>query len=197
MSDIEYRAATVAAVSYPKRLVSMVVMPYERESDQAEYQGRMIREVFARGAFDGVERRARKVHLNRDHDPHRLVGQAVEFHSDDDSLRAECRIGRTPLGDETLALAADDLLDASAGFAVMKETWQPGPVRRILKAFLAHIALVPDPAYPDARVLAVRAAPDQPAGALERPPTPNLDQVRAWRLEAAYDALSRSPTRVP
>jgi HK97 family phage prohead protease len=192
MNEIEYRSAAVAGVSFPERTISLVVMPYDTET-MVEHQGRVIREVIARGAFDGIQRRSNKVHVNRDHDPARVVGRAVAFHPEADAgLVADCRIARTLLGDETLQLADEQILDASAGFAPMEQRWEPGPLRRVIKAFLAHIAMTPDPAYPGAKVLAVRTAPEAVTRPQERPETPNLDLIRSWRQQAAYDSLTSS-----
>jgi phage head maturation protease len=100
-------------------------------------------------------------------------------------LVAELRIAQTPLGDETLALADEDCLDASAGFAPMSggETWPERDWRRVTKAFLGHIAMTPDPAYSGAGVLAVRGAASSQS---EPPATPHLDEVRAWTLTERY-----------
>ena len=71
------------------------------------------------------------------------------------------RIANTRDGDDVLELAADDLLGASVGFAPYPggEEYSPDRTRRrITKAFLAHIAMVGEPAYQGAKVLAVRAA---------------------------------------
>lgn len=191
MNPIEFRSATVAEVSFPKRTIDLVVMPYESET-MVEFQGRLVREVVSRGAFTGIDRRANRVKVNRDHDVTKVVGRAVAFHPDaEQGLVAECRIAQTPLGDETLQLADEEILDASAGFAPMEQRWEERSLRRIVKAFLSHIALTPDPAYPDAKVLAVRTRPETPAGPLVAVETPNLDQIRAWRLQSAYDALGR------
>ena len=84
------------------------------------------------------------------------------------------RIAKTALGDETLALADEDCLGASVGFAVAgggQELDRVNRRRRIKKAFLDHLAFVPDPAYSGAGVLSVRSAPSA---------TPNLDEVLAW-----------------
>jgi len=190
----EFRAAAVAGVSRPKRIIDLVVMPYDTET-VVEHQGRMVRETIDRGAFDGIEARPRRVSVNRDHDKTRLVGKAVAFHPDADAgLVAECRIAQTALGDETLQLAAEELLDASAGFAPLEQRWE-GNLRRVTRAWLDHIAMTPDPAYPDARVLAVRKAAEAPEQRSLPVNTPNLDRVRAWHLQAAYDALS-GPRRV-
>jgi hypothetical protein len=51
--------------------------------------------------------------------------------------------------------------------------------RRILKAFLDHLAMVEDPAYVGAEVLAVRAGPSGLAVANRPlPKTPALDEAR-------------------
>jgi HK97 family phage prohead protease len=191
MNPIEFRSAVVSEVSFPHRTIDLVVMPYESET-MVEFQGRLVREVVSRGAFTGIDRRANRVKVNRDHDVTKVVGRAVAFHPDaEQGLVAECRIAQTPLGDETLQLADEEILDASAGFAPMEQRWEERSLRRIVKAFLSHIALTPDPAYPDAKVLAVRTRPEGPVGPLVAAETPNLDRIRAWRLEAAYDALGR------
>jgi HK97 family phage prohead protease len=181
-------------VSFPERTIELVVMPYEEETivEHPQRPGVAVVEVCSRGAYDGIERRANRVKVNRDHRDDRIVGRALTLHpSRTEGLVGKLRIANTPLGDETLELAADECLDASAGFRPIN----PGGVRwetrsrcRLLKCFLGHIALVGEGAYPSAKVLAVRAAAAPPA---ERPATPNLDLVRAWRLTERYDSLSR------
>lgn len=166
-------------------------MPYEEES-LVEWQGRMVTEICSRGAFDGIERRANRVRVNRDHDLSRTVGRALSFHpSRDEGLVAEIRIAKTELGDETLTLADEEILDASAAFLPMPggEKWESRSRRRLNKCWLGHIALTPDPAYESARVLAVRQA----AGviAAEHVPTPNLDSLRAMLLAERYDRLDQ------
>ena len=66
------------------------------------------------------------------------------------------------------------------------EHWESRDRVRIRKAWLGHVALVPEPAYEGARVLAVRNAAELEG---ERPATPNLDEVRAWRLAEQYAKL--------
>jgi len=184
---LEYRAATQLGVSFPKRTIELVVMPYEQEAFVA-YQDRMVTEVVSAGAFDGIERRANRIRVNRDHDLTRTVGRAIALHpSRIEGLVAELRISSTPLGDETLQLADDEILDASAGFLPMPggEVWETRSRRRLNKCWLGHIAMTPDPAYLGANVLAVRSADERPpAGS-----TPNLDTVRAWLAEDRYSRL--------
>jgi HK97 family phage prohead protease len=189
--ELEYRTATVVGTSFPDRIIELIVMPYEQMT-VADYRGRMVHEVFHRGAFDGIERRANRIRVNRDHDVKRTVGRAVRLHpSRDDGLVAELRIAKTPLGDETLELADQECLDASAGFLPMPggERWEGRTVRHLDRAWLGHIAMTPEPAYQDARVLSVRSASltEAPGGIS----TPNIEQVYAWRAQDDYDRLSR------
>src|SRR4029077_18677440 len=188
-TELRIRAAEVVGVSFPERTLELIVIPYETETLVPHPRGeqRMVTEVVSRGAFDGIDRRAIRVGVNRDHDVRRTVGRAVAFHpSRSEGLIAEVRISRTELGDETLQLAADGVLDASAGFAPIPpggEVWESRNRCRIVKGWLGHIAMTPDPAYDGARVLAVRSA--------QTVTTPNLEELEIQRLRDAYDALDR------
>jgi HK97 family phage prohead protease len=189
-NELEFRSAELAAVDFPKRTIEVIVTPWEQEAE-VEHKGRMIREIFSRGAYDGIERRPNRIRVNRDHDIRRMIGRAVAFHpTRDEGLVGELRIARTPLGDETLELADERILDASAEFAVMPggETWT-GRVRRITKAWLGGVALTPIPAYKDANVLAVRTT--TPAGETERPLTPNRDRLELIRFQELYADINR------
>ena len=207
--EVEFRQAEIAGIDFPNRTIELIVMPYERESEFAMVDGRPVTEIVSRGAFDGVEQRTSQVKVNRGHVLDAVVGKTLALHpSREEGLVAEVRISRTELGEETLVPADDGILDASAGFALMRKGGMTGPVvpraevwesrsrRRLNHLFLHHIAMTPDPAYEDARVLAVRAAvvaQDAPA-AVEA--TPNLDrlQVERWRAQMA-DLDRRYPSQ--
>jgi HK97 family phage prohead protease len=183
--EIEYRASRQLEVSFPKRQIELVVMPYETEA-QVVHRGRLIREIVSRGAFEGIDANHRRVAVNRGHKIDQVVGKAIAFHpSRQEGLIAELRIARTPDGDETLALADEGLLDASAGFGVPAggEAWAERGLRRLNRLWLDHIAMVPDPAYQGASVLAVREKADPDPNAAGRP---NLEVVRGWRLADRY-----------
>jgi len=189
--ELEFRHAKQIGVSFPDRTIELVAMPYEEET-LVEWQGRMVTEICSAGAFDGIERRANRVRVNRDHDLTRTVGRAIAFHpSRIDGLVAEIRIAQTPLGDETLTLADEGILDASAGFLPMPggEKWETRSRRRLNKCWLGHIAMTPDPAYESARVLAVRQAAAVIAN--ERPAPPNLDALRDALLSERYSELEK------
>lgn len=179
--EIEFRQAAQVGVSFPKRQIELVVMPYETEA-KVVHKGRLIREVVARGAFEGLDAKRRRVMVNRGHITDRVVGKAIAFHpSRTDGLVAELQIAKTPDGDETLALANEGLLDASAGFGVPDggESWPERGLRRLTRIWLDHVAMTPDPAYAGhTPVLAVRDTQEPTVTATR----PNLDTVRAWRL---------------
>jgi HK97 family phage prohead protease len=186
---LEYREASLVSVSFPDRTIELIVMPYETETGVIE-KGKRFTEIVSRGAFDGIERRANRIRVNRDHDVTRTVGRALALHpSRDEGLVAELRIAQTQLGDETLALADEGILDASAGFLPMPngETWEGRDRRRLTKLWLGHIAMTPDPAYETARVLAVRSQslPEATGGVS----TPNLDKLFSLIREDRYASL--------
>lgn len=187
---LEYREAQTVAVDFPSRIIEVIVSPWEQETEIRE-NGKVFREVFSRGAYDGIERRPNRVRANLNHDHTRWVGRAVALHpSRDEGLVAEVRIARTTDGDNTLALADEGILDASAEFSVMPggQEWK-GKLRRITKAWLGGIAFTGEPAYPGAQVIAVRAS-ETPSEALSGIPAarPNFDRLEMERwTELAAD----------
>ena len=158
-APLEMRSAATADVTTYNRTIEIVAAPAEQPADVI-IDGRMVEERFARGAFAGCELGTRRVPVNRDHVMERLCGKAVHLDPHHHrGLIATLKIAPTPLGDETLALAADDCLDASVGFRVPTGgvTWNPGRTERhVTRALLDHIALTSQPAYQSANVLALR-----------------------------------------
>jgi HK97 family phage prohead protease len=187
---IRTRAAATLEVRHPKREIDIVAVPYDEPAEVFE-DGRWVTEDIARGAFDGIERRANRIKVLRGHNVDVLddlapnvIGRAMTMHPDrDEGLVATLRISHTSLGDDTLELADDGVLDASIGFAPMTDgiRWNTRSARTITRAFLHHIALVPYPAYEGANVLAVRAERLSVGTS-----TPLLDRILAERLAAQY-----------
>lgn len=153
---VEQRDARPVTVT--DRVITVIAVPYE-EPAVVNFRGAVWTEVFDRNAFrDGADP-GRRVPVNRDHDRTRLVGKVVGFDTTDRrGLLVSIRIANTELGDETLALAAEDMLSASVGFSVPKGGEQldhDRMTRRVLRANLDHIALVSQPAYPGAVITGV------------------------------------------
>jgi hypothetical protein len=185
---VEHRESVVGDVSFPQRIIEVVVVPYD-EAAIVEYRGEMWQESFERGAWDGIETRPdqEQVKANRDHDRTRLVGKVVRYEpSRQEGLVADVKIAKTALGDETLALADEGMIGVSAGFAarmrdqVFNRRAKPLPSRRVKKAFLDHIAFLGDHAYKGAGVLNVRSD-GQEAAELPKLVTPVLDELIAWQ----------------
>lgn len=186
--EVEVRTAPALEVRFAERMIDLIAVPYD-EPTEVMYRGRVVAETVARGAFEGVQMRARDFKVNRAHDLERPIGWVKKFRPRDDrGLVAEIGpIRNTRDGDDALELAADGLLGASIGFKIQPggEEWAlDRRSRRVTKAWLDHIALTGDPAYAGAKVLAVRRA--EPLAEGQRAPTPLLDEVLAWVLADRY-----------
>jgi HK97 family phage prohead protease len=192
---IEFRSSTITEVNTRQRLVDLIAVPWNQEA-QVVWQGDVWKEVFTRGAFPGIET-AKGVRVNREHHVGDTVGKVIAFEDAAEGLLSQVKIANTSRGEETLALADEDMISASVGFTVKK----PSDVqinsrtreRRVMRAFLHHLAMVESPAYEGAHVLAVRGEPSglQVVEQEAPPSTPALDvfrddEVFAWarrRLE--------------
>jgi phage head maturation protease len=184
--ELFYRSAAVASVRHPDRIIEVCAVPYEQDA-VVDYHGRRVVETIARHAFAAEAAVDRKRLVNRDHDPARTVGVVRRLDDRDDGLYAALRIGVGQLGDETLDWAADGILDASVAFGAEGDgiRWAPDRrSRRVTRAdVLAHVALVPDPAYRGATVVAVRHAAPVAADPYL---TPNLDRITLADLAGRY-----------
>jgi HK97 family phage prohead protease len=194
---IEIRSAHQVDVNFPKRMIELIVMPYESPGE-VEHRGRLITEVVSRGAFANINASRRRISVNRDHLIPEVIGKAVALHpSRQEGLVAEIKISGSDIGERSLIQASEGLLDASAGFMLKRnrpdaEVWETRNRRRLNHLWLHHIALTPDPVYEDARVLAVRNQSTVPLQRQGQPATPNIDLVRGWQLEDAYARLGGS-----
>jgi HK97 family phage prohead protease len=181
-APIETRSATLSGVDVPRRELEVVAVPYGGEA-VVEYRGEVWLESFERGSFDGIEGRPNRIKAIRDHDKTKIVGRAISFSPErEEGLVSVIKLAQTPNGDETLALAKEDMIDVSAGFAVRGRDQvfdRAKQTRLIRKAFLDHIAFVADGAYEGARVLDVRKSRER-AASMEPLVTPRLDEVVAW-----------------
>jgi HK97 family phage prohead protease len=175
---VEIRAAQLTNVDFDERIIEVLAIPYDQEA-AVPYGGQMVIETVAPGAFDGIETREEHVSANRDHDYARTFGKVVSYRTDDPTgLIANVYVSDTGLGNETLRLAADGILKPSVGMLIRRsdQILRKG-TRRVKRAFLDHIALVPNPAYKGAGVLAVRQEQGLPTEQEAVQPTPNLDKI--------------------
>jgi HK97 family phage prohead protease len=190
-APVEIRSAVVTDVSFPQRIIELLAVPYD-EWAWVEHHGKMIEEAFEPGAFGQIQNRASRFLVNLEHDPNRIVGRCQALHPDrPEGLISELRIRRGPEGDQVLTDAEDQMVGGSVGFAALPENihWETRSRRKVMKAFLDHIALTFSPAYLSAVPLDVRSStsPIVPvATTIERVPTPNLDMILAERLAKQY-----------
>lgn len=187
---VEIRSSSITGVDARQRIIDLVAVPWDQEAEVL-WQGEPWREVFVRGAFDGIEDHAGRIRVNREHRFGDTVGKVVRFENADDGLRAQVKVAKTERGDETLALAEEDMISASVGYRVKRpsdvQINRRTQMRRVMRAFLDHLAMVEAPAYAGAQVLSVRAGSEglQVVEQKALPATPALDEfandeVLAW-----------------
>jgi phage head maturation protease len=188
---VETRSDGVAVdgVDFGQRIITVLAVPYEQPT-QVPFHQEMWTEVFSRSAFNGIESQTRKIPATAaleipapDHAGARLVGRVISSDPHGEAgLVSEVRISRTESGDEALELARDEALSVSVGFMVKnprfdQELDRYKKTRRVNRAFLDHLAFVGQPAYPGAKILAMRAE-DADVLEIEQPftPTPRMDE---------------------
>lgn len=176
---IEWRAARMDDVNISERIIRVVAVPYEQRT-QVPIGNELWNEQFLYGAFSNLGQQERqRFSVNRDHDKHRTIGRVVNYDAaDPKGLIIESKISPTDLGEETLILAADDALGGSVGFSARRSDciWDRATMTRsVQRAYLDHLAFVPDPAYEGAQVLSVRS------GDGEDPwqPLPVIDEIKS------------------
>lgn len=128
-------------------------------------------EQFAPGTFaDLVSSHARVKLTDYNHSDKRVpVGASLLFEERSAGLWGRFRLNNTPEGESARANAAEGVYQGlSIGFYPRAEELRAG-VRTVTSAHLDHVSLVEQPAYVDARIMALR----------------NADALAAWRAIAA------------
>lgn len=176
---IEWRSARMDDVNIKDRVIRVIAVPYEQRT-QVPIGSEVWWEQFLYGAFSNLGQQERqRFSVNRDHDKHRTIGRVINYDAaDPKGLIIESRISPTELGEETLILAADDALGGSVGFSARRSDciWDRHTMTRsVQRAYLDHLAFVPDPAYEGAQVLSVRSGG---VGEVWQP-TPAIDEVQS------------------
>lgn len=136
-------------------------------------------ECFERGAFaDLVASRAKVKLTDYNHSRDRVpVGYSAAVEDRADGLWMRFRLNRTPEGQSALDNTLDDVYQGfSVGFIARADEMRDG-VRHVTSARLDHVSLVTEPAYTDARILAVRSADV-------------ADELARWRALAAPRTLT-------
>lgn len=143
------------------RTIDALIVPYGVEADVSDDGRTFYREIWAPGAFDEqlVAGHRLKVLMNYEHQRgiQNVVGKGISLRSESDGLHGSFEILTTSAGDTALELVNAEILDGISLEAYAKRSVRTsgGAVRRV-KAHLDGAALCRNPAFKDARVLAVR-----------------------------------------
>jgi hypothetical protein len=150
-----------------------VCVPYGRTTLKAGYPRG---ERFLAGAFADLPTTRAKIRLTDSHDDtgRRPIGVGVEFRDEAAGLWGRFRFYNTPEGRGGRENVAEDTYGGlSVGFLPVEERTGDDGAREIVKARLFHVSLVDEPAYDDARILAVRWA------------VPNVEELLAVEYDLA------------
>jgi HK97 family phage prohead protease/HK97 family phage major capsid protein len=135
-----------------KRQIWARIIPYGEAVDIPGYG----REMFTRGAIEGLSPEATTLFYNHGHRQGLMpIGKVLELQERDDGAYALMEVSRTTAGDEAWQLAKDRVLKfLSPGFLVRSRDRRSGNTT-ISK--LLEISLTPFPTYQGAQVLATRS----------------------------------------
>ena len=125
------------------------------------------------------------------HSPMDWLGKGVEFTAEPDHLRGTFRVFDGPVGDHVLSvLDGMSEFGVSVGFAAVNSELRDGvTVRTDVK--LREVSLTPNPAYADARVLAVRDGHLIDPEPEPAPSAPTILPPEVARFNALMEALAR------
>ena len=159
---LELALSPEVTASAEDRTITGLVLPYNVAAQRTS-AGPV---VFQAGSIEHHPDLAR-IKLLVDHDTTQSVGFCVALDNTADGVSATFRIERSPAGDEALAKASPESLTRdglSVGVDVlMAHQAADGSHLLVTRAQLNEVSLVSLPAYPDARVLTVRASMHDPA----------------------------------
>jgi HK97 family phage prohead protease len=143
-----------------QRTVCGIAVPFgtATEINEGRYS---YKEVVQRGAFTRTitERGPQRVKALVNHNQLAApIGRAETLREDALGLYCELRISKTVAGDETLELVRDGALDAfSIGFVPIQTERRGDDTIVRTEVSLREVSIVAFPAFPDARITAVRA----------------------------------------
>lgn len=156
---LEVRATTTEG---DRHTLDALCVPYDTPTYTTPHRGG---EMFAPDAFADLLAAPQswpKVRLTDSHtdsDVRRPVAKATEFRTSAEGLVGRFQFFNTPEGRGAWENVAEGTYGGlSVGFVALAEGRTPAGVREVRSARLHHVSLVDEPAYKEARVLALRAA---------------------------------------
>lgn len=178
MSDLTTRDYHIRDMQLTGRTLVLACVPFDTPNWVMEPDRGEFREVFRRGAFAGpvADPRRTKLRVNHDQSPIAFYGHGLELREDARYLMGEFRVTPGPDGDKLLELVhGEEFGGVSIGFTGgfnQATTDADGPLvehTRIKR--MPEVSLVDEPAYTEAKVLAVREKAHNDAARAE---------LRAW-----------------
>lgn len=161
MTTLVHVMAADLSVRSDGRTVEGMCVPFDTPTPVADQAGAYT-ECFDRGSFRQITRDPGRVRMVYEHTDDLLgwVGRAVLLREDTEGLFGEFRVDDTDRGRALRYKISDgQLTGLSVGFVPGRSyTDLGGVVHRKVVDRLDHVAVVESPAYPGARVLAVRTA---------------------------------------
>lgn len=187
-------------VDFRERIIDVIAVPWDQKA-RVFWRGDWWEEVFERGAFDRLATvQVSKIRVNREHRKGDTVGKiAAVDPAHEKGLFTRLKIVKGAKGDETLYLAAEDMISASIGFIANNigrdvVVDKDAKTRLVRHAFLDHVAMVEDPAFEGAQVLAVRG--DGASGiAVVEPPLPETPLLDEWMKDPVIAEIMRESRR--
>jgi HK97 family phage prohead protease len=146
-----------------RHTLEALCVPYDTPTFSVPHPGG---EVFARTAFTDLLAAPQtwpKVRLTDSHiEKRRPVAKAIEFRQASDGLIGKFQFFNTPEGRGAWENVEEDTYGGlSVGFVALAEGRTASGAREVRSARLHHVSLVDEPAYKEARVLALRAATER------------------------------------
>lgn len=138
-----------------------ICVPYGVVTHRAGAQPERFRPGAFTAALESLSGRIRLRDHNHNLDARRPVGVATALEERTGGLWGRFRFYNTPEGRAALENVTEDTYEGlSVGFIAVRSAIADDGVRDVIEARLHHVSLADDPAYEDARILAVRSAVD-------------------------------------
>ena len=190
MSELVFELTSEAfSIDVERRTMKAVVAPWGKVGKHSN--GRKWR--FARGGLKFAD--AKYIRLNDEHVQSAILGRGADIEDTDEGLVVTFRIYSGKAGDRALANAANGV---KTGFSVEIEfdesDTEPDPenpgVLLVNMAHLTKVGFVQDPAFPDARLISVRA--NIHGGSME-----TCEHCGAQLTAGATHECAQAPTNTP
>lgn len=187
-----------------RRTVTGLVVPYMKPAEIAEVRdGRVVvySEQFAPGSMERAAAAPNRVMLQIEHDERleRLAGYGLSFRDSDDESGCVGQFVLHPsMADRAMELLKSSHRGLSVTFTTINPLWGTERSGELVTRRAVHtraVAAVPDPAYIDAGVLALRSAEEAAAAAQAEADRQTAQMVDAMRFQRS-NGLELTPAQL-